>query len=221
MYEVSVKGKDTRSVEPDTESNITSDWASQQWSSASNTRQSQSTKPIDYLDPTQKLSLFDATVSYIVDIDTEPDGELPPSMSSTCACGRRRQGIWFPVRGKWDSGSDTEWISEDVIRRAKLDQFIFEVPAKELKMFGVSFTFNRMITLNWQLKNEETSFTSDFWVAHATEFDLIVGEPWMAEHGYGTLETNTSRKRPSFFGMLKLGRKSRGEDTPEFDRKAQ
>lgn len=219
MYESSVKGKNTRPVEPDIESTSTNDRASRQWSSTSNTRESQTIKSIGYLDPTQKLSLFDATISCIVDMDAEDEQEA--STSSTCTCGRRRQGIWFPVRGKWDSGSDTEWISEDVVRRAKLDQFIFEVPAKELKMFGVSFTFNRMITLNWQLKNEETSFTSNFWVAHATEFDLIIGEPWMAEHGYGTLETNTSRKRPSFFGMLKLGRKSRGEDTLGLDWKVQ
>ena len=215
VYEFSLKGENTRPVDPNFESTSTNDGASQQWSGTSKTRESQKIEPIEYLDPTQKLSLFDATISYIVDLDTE--NEQQASTSSTCACGRQRQGIWFPVRGKWDSGSDTEWISENVVRKAKIEQFTFEVPAKELKMFGVSFTFNRMITLNWQLKNEETSFTSDFWVAHATEFDLIIGEPWMAQHGYGTLETNTSRERPSFFGMLKLGRKSRGENTLELD----
>lgn len=179
-----------------------------------NTQHSQTTKAFENLGPTQKLSLFDATISYIVDVPGNgTDRSEGVSIGSKCACGRQRQGIWFPVRGKWDSGSDVELVSEDVIKRAKLEQFVVKVPAMVLLIFGVTFTFDRMITLNWQLINEETSYTCGFWIAKTTEFDLVVGETWMAEHGYGSLEVDPSKKKSSFFGMLKLGRRSRGEDT--------
>lgn len=164
------------------------------------------------LDPTEKLSLFNATISYIVDADPEDlPQEVCESLVSPCACGRRRLGIWFPVRGKYDSGSDTDFISENVIKRAGLEPFVVEVDPVEVKMFGVSFSFSNKIRLSWQLNNEEVSYTREFWVAQdAEEFDLIIGDPWLMEHGYDVMQNNQSRKRTLFFGMLKIGRKGKG-----------
>lgn len=165
------------------------------------------------VDPKEKLSLFNATVSFIVDADaSELSEEQRKNLGSECICGRRRLGVWFPVRGKFDSGSDTDFISSNVIKRASLEPFVTEVEAVEVKMFGIGFIFNRKIRLSWQLNNEELSYTQEFWVAeNAEEFDLIIGEPWLIEHGYNSMENNQSRGRTLFFGMLRIGRKSKGE----------
>ena len=117
-------------------------------------------------------------------------------------------GIWFPVRGKFDSGSNTDFISEDVIKRACLEPFVLETEdVVSLRMFGVIFDFHKKITLNWQLNNHENSYTREFWVAPETDnFDLVIGEPWLMEHGYDIIQNHQSRKMTSFFGLFNLRR---------------
>jgi hypothetical protein len=151
-------------------------------------------------DPSVRASLFNATISLIADVDV--------------STGKRRMGVWFPVRGIFDTGSNCDFVSEDVIRRAGLESFVRATEdAVELEMFSVPHQFQEQITLNFQLNNEEKSYTREFWVApNARNFDLIVGEPFMMKHGYGILESNQSRKKTFFFGNLKvkLGWRSRG-----------
>ena len=164
--------------------------------------------------PSEKLSLFDATISYIVE-------ERPPSVpedsqdavTSTCTCGIRRVGKWFPVRGKIDSGANADFISDNIIARAGLEQYVVQnAEAVEVKIFGITFSFDKSIKLSWQMRDEEMSYTQDFWVAHNTdEFDLIIGEPWMMKHGYAMIDTANSKRRPQFFGMLKIRRKKKGQ----------
>ena len=166
------------------------------------------------IEPSEKLSLFDATISYIMD-------ERPPSVpedsqdavTSTCTCGMRRVGKWFPVRGKFDSGANADFISDDIIARAGLEQCVVQnAEAVEVKIFGTTFSFDKSIKLSWQMRDEETSYTQDFWVAPNTEeFDLIIGEPWMMKHGYAMIDTAKSKRRPQFFGMLKIRRKKKGQ----------
>lgn len=166
------------------------------------------------VEPSEKLSLFDATISYIVE-------ERPPSVpedsqdavTSTCTCGIRRVGKWFPVRGKLDSGANADFISDSIIARAGLEQYVVQnAEAMELKMFGTAFSFDKSIKLSWQMRDEEMSCTQDFWVAPNTdEFDLIIGEPWMMKHGYTMIDTAKSKRRPQYFGMLKIGRKTKGQ----------
>jgi hypothetical protein len=116
-------------------------------------------------------------------------------------------GIWFPVRGKFDSGSNTNFVSEDVVKRARLESYLFkaEEPAS-LKVLGIKFNFNEKISLSWQLNNHENSYSGEFWVApNADNFDLIIGEPWLMKHGYGIIETHQSQsKTSSFFGFFSL-----------------
>lgn len=162
------------------------------------------------------VTLFNATISVIVDAERT---ELPHPIRQNgqsgfpCACGRQRLGVWFPVRGKFDSGSNDDFISEDVIRRAGLEDFVFEAEeAVSLRIFGVTFDFQRRIVLNWQLNNHENSYTRTFWVApNADNFDLIIGEPWMMEHGYENIANLQSRKKSSFFGLFKLRLPSRSK----------
>ena len=116
-------------------------------------------------------------------------------------------GVWFPVRGKFDSGSNVDFIAEDVIKRAGLESFVFEAEdTASLKMFGHTFSFDKKISLSWQLNNHENSYSGDFWVApNVDNFDLVIGEPWLIEHGYEVIETHQSQsKTSSFFGMFPL-----------------
>ena len=165
-------------------------------------------------DPSEKLSLFNATISYIADVRFENDSErLPMTNRSKCECGVERLGIWFPVRGKYDSGANADFISEDVVKRAELEPLVRKVTLMELKMFGVVFKFDTKIELNWQPNNDLVSYTQDFWVAREANFDLIIGEPWLIEHGYNPLSDDPPRMATLFFGMLKLGPKTRGKET--------
>ena len=129
-------------------------------------------------------------------------------------------GVWFPVRGKFDCGSNTDFVSEDVIKRAGLDSFVYETEdVVNLRIFGVTFDFRKKIALNWQLNNHENSYTRDFWVApEADNFDLIIGEPWLMEHGYEIIQNHQSRKKTSFFGFfnLRLASSSKGIVSPMF-----
>lgn len=166
------------------------------------------------IDPSEKLSLFDATISYIVEewAPPGPDG-FQDASTLTCTCGKRKIGKWFPVRGKFDSGANADFISDSIIARAGLEQFVVQnAEPMEVQMFGTSFIFDKSIKLSWQLKDEEMSCTQDFWVAPNTkEFDLVIGEAWMMEHGYGMMDSTKIRRRTHFFGMLKLGRKKKGQ----------
>lgn len=170
--------------------------------------------------PLEKSSLFNATISFIVDADISklPETARDSALGPPCECGRYRMGIWFPVRGKFDSGSNTDFVSEDVIKRAGLESFIDESEdVCQLKIFGVTFDFNKKIQLNWQLNNHENSYTRAFWVAAETDnFDLIIGEPFMIEHGYDIIQNHQSGKMTSFFGFfnLRLPRSSNGIALP-------
>ena len=166
------------------------------------------------LGPSEKLSLFDATISYIVE---ERPSSVPEdsqdAVTLACTCGTRKVGKWFPVRGKFDSGANADFISDNIIARAGLEQFVVQnAEAMEVKMFGATFSFDKSIKLSWQMRDEERSCTQDFWVAPNTEeFDLIIGEPWMIEHGYSMIDRTKSKRKPQFFGMLKIRRKKKGQ----------
>ncbi|KAI4943408.1 hypothetical protein J4E91_009317 [Alternaria rosae] len=157
--------------------------------------------------PAERSSLFNATISIIADGDASA---LPQSQRDAfglpCECGRSRMGIWFPVRGKFDSGSNSDFVSEDVIKRAGLESFVTkaEEPAT-LEMFGTDFVFDEKISLSWVLNNHEKSYSGEFWVApNANNFDFIIGEPWLIEHGYERNGARESHAKTSFFGMFNL-----------------
>jgi hypothetical protein len=164
------------------------------------------------MNPSEKLGVFNATISFIIEEDAPSfSRNAQQTSSSLCVCGRRRIGKWFPVRGTFDTGSNAEFISDDVIARAGLEQLVMtSSEPMEIKMFGIVFSFDKTIRLNWQMDDREMSHTQDFWVATDTrEFDLIVGKQWMNDHGYNIAETITPKY--SFFGFLRIARKPKGE----------
>ena len=165
-------------------------------------------------DPSQLMSLFNATISYIDDVRVEKDGERQPTTKrSKCVCGVERLGIWFPVRGKYDSGANTDFISEDVVKRAELEPLVRKVTPMDIKVFGVPFEFRTKIELNWQANNDLVSYTQDFWIARDANFDLIIGEPWLKEHGYYPFIDTRPR---TFFGMLRMRPRTKGEATSQY-----
>ena len=173
--------------------------------------------------PMEKLSLFDATISFVV--DEEIDCEERKDLLSSCVCGRRKVGKWFPVRGKFDTGASADFVSDSIIERAGLKSAVRDaLEPVEVTMFGITFTFDKCISLSWQLKDRERSWTQNFWVAPDTkEFDLVIGEPWMLVNGYAMMEEGKIRRRRGpgqFFGMLnlRLGRKSKGKSILRMNR---
>ena len=159
--------------------------------------------------PLENLTLFNATISCLVDAELEQFPEhMRHKLASDCECGRRRVGFWFPVRGKWDSGSDGDIVSHDVIKRAGLEGLVEAAEQSwTIGILGKSQVLTKTIALSWQLNNKEESFTQQFWVAEMEDgeragFDFIVGGPWLNEHGYGIIETNESRKT-TFFGLIR------------------
>jgi len=110
-------------------------------------------------------------------------------------------GIWIPVRGKFDKGSNADIVSEDVIKRAGLESFVTKTEKPvTLEMSGTTFTFNEKISLSWLLNNHEKSYSGDFWVAPNTDnFDLIIGEPWLVKHGYNIMAATKSHSKTSAF----------------------
>lgn len=166
--------------------------------------------------PEEQLSLFDATISLV--IDEEIGCEEGKDLSSACVCGRRKVGKWFTVRGKFDTGASANFVSDSIIERAGLQSAVRDaLEPDEISMLGIKVPLDKVVKLNWQLVDREVSWTEEFWVApNANEFDLIIGDPWMRENGYATLmeEGKIRRKRRSgFFGFLnlRLGRKSTGQ----------
>ena len=169
----------------------------------------------EFSDPKYKLSLFNATISYIADIDSKEAVDTNLStVGQQCECGRRRLGIWFAVRGKFDSGANTDFVSEDVIERAGLQSFVFDVSPEELTMFGKTTSFHRRIQLNWQQDNEEVSYTQTFWVGRDLMADLVIGEPWLMKHGYNNLSNSRHWEGSNFnfFGSLKMRWRGKGEN---------
>jgi hypothetical protein len=165
----------------------------------------------------EKASIFNATISFIADVDssTSPETERGRDVGfGSCVCGRRRIGVWFPARGRFDSGSDDDFVSEDLIKRARLESSVLETKnVVRLKIFSVPADFNKTITLSWQLNNHEISYTREFYVAsNADNFDMVIGEPFLMAHGYNIIPEHQSNKKTSFFGgffPLRLPRESK------------
>jgi hypothetical protein len=118
---------------------ISSDWAEE-----FHARPKVSDKP-KRVEPSEKLSLFDATISYIVEEwgPSVPEG-FQNASTSACTCGNRRIGKWFPVRGKFDSGANADFISDSIIARAGLEQFVVQnAEPMEVQMYQVKLATER------------------------------------------------------------------------------
>lgn len=145
------------------------------------------------------LSLFNATISYIIDEDSRSQNPNLGSTDESNTTGSiQKRGIWFAVRGKYDTGADADadFIAEDVIRRAKLQQYVVKIqtPA-QVKALGATFDFDEVIILNWTMNHDLSSQTREFYVARddvAPDFDILLGDVYLKEHDYVQLSKNKS-----------------------------
>jgi hypothetical protein len=134
------------------------------------------------------LTLFNATISFVTD---------------------KGEGHWFPVRGKYDTGSAFNLISWDLLERADLQSKIKQLERHVCAVTLVGkLEFSEHITLEWQPNNSMKSYTTRFLVARQeinAPFDLLLGNDFIQKHD--AINENQS------FLLLKIKRKTKGTVT--------
>jgi hypothetical protein len=93
-------------------------------------------------DPREVLTLFNAMISCRDQVNgarTQSDRQNGPV-------------LWFPVRGKYDTGADANFVSQDVLERTELKQFVRRLPTPvHVKALGAEIDFDQVIKLTWSL----------------------------------------------------------------------
>lgn len=137
-------------------------------------------------DPREVLTLFNATISCKDQVHRARTQGEP---------GARQNGpvLWFPVRGKYDTGADADFVSQDVLERAELEPFVrkLRTPVR-VKALGAEVDFDQVIKLTWVLHHETVSEEREFFVAKDADFDILLGEPYLKEHNYMKIYQNQS-----------------------------
>lgn len=121
-----------------------------------------------------------------------------------------RIGIWFPVRGKYDSFAGADFVSEEIILRAQLEHLVSNVEQPVfIKQYKAEHEVKRKIDLTFQINNDDISHTREFYVTEGHDYDMILGEEFLHEFDYEHITKNDSLKKTFKFFMLKIGRKDK------------
>ena len=137
-------------------------------------------------DAYEVLTLFNATICCVDNVNRT---RAEQSRSSTL----RPLSLWYPVRGKYDTGADGDFVALEVLERAKLAEFIkpLDHPAV-VTALNQKLELRSKITLTWVLNHDTESEERDFYVAPDADFDILLGNPYLKEHRYVKIVQNNS-----------------------------
>lgn len=113
----------------------------------------------------------------------QPDKSDPFAFSATIVIAHQDESDHTVLRGKLDSGCDENWLSTEVIARAKLEDQIEGIEASVVytAFGGEEFQPTGKIDVTWFAANAGVSRKTKFFVHPSVPFDMVVGRIFIAD----------------------------------------
>ena len=115
----------------------------------------------------------------------QPDTEDPFCFSATIMHPHEHGSVagHTNIRGKLDSGCDEDWLSSEIIERARLSAKVKPIEKAEnyIAFGGQSFQPTGTINVTWFASNTGMSRETTFLVHHDVPFDMVLGKVFIKE----------------------------------------